>query len=101
MQGSCRQMLRDPVTQAPLDENALLGVEDGYTYGMMSIAVTRAALPESQRDLSPMTGQPLTLVPHPLARFMVQWLGKRGDALYSADSSAPICSFCPKKERSL
>lgn len=77
-----QQLLRDPYG-IPLDIYPVLGVEDGYTYSLTCLAVKRAALPESQRHLSPMTREPLTLAPHHLAAHMVRWLAKRHNALYS------------------
>lgn len=92
-----QDMLRDPATGAPLDD-PLLGVEDGFTYGSKSMIVTRDPWPESERNLSPMTGQPLTLVPHPLAGFMILWLAQRGDALYSQELEKAYYQVVAKRE---
>lgn len=80
-------LLRDPYG-IPLDIYPVLDVEDERTYSLTCVAVTRAAKPESQRHLSPMTGQPLTLVAHHLAAWMVRWLAKRKNALYSPELEA-------------
>lgn len=81
-----QRLLRDPYG-IPLDIYPVLGLEDGHTYSL-TLAVKRAALPASQRHLSPMTKQPLTLVAHHLAALMVRWLAKRNNALYSPELEA-------------
>lgn len=79
-----QEMLCDPVTDAPLDDPQL-GVEDGYTYGYKSLYVTRTPWPVDEQNLSPMTRQPLTLVPHAFASYMILWLAQRNDAQYSVE----------------
>jgi hypothetical protein len=79
-----QDMLCDPITGAPLDDPQL-GVEDGYTYGDKSLYVTRTPWPENEQNLSPMTRQPLTLVPHVLASYMILWLALRNDAQFSVE----------------
>lgn len=79
-----QELLCDPLTGAPLDDPQL-GVEDGYTYGYKSLYVVQTPWPVNERNLSPMTRQPLTLVPHALASYMILWLALRNDALFSVE----------------
>lgn len=76
-----QQMLIDPITQTPLDNEAHLG-SDGYTYANYSLCLyLSTANPENQNrsPLKPELEEPFTTTPHPIARFLVDWLISRRD----------------------
>lgn len=70
-------ILVDPITEAPLDETALLG-SDQYTYDPQSLIVFLSDVEVQYRDRSPMNRRDptpfYTLRQHPVAPFMVQKL---------------------------
>lgn len=83
---SLHLILRDPFTEGPLEPPAVLGREDGVTYGLKALIVVMAAFPEDEQHLSLQNGQPLTLVDHPVVNHMIGWLEERGQPLgYSVE----------------
>jgi hypothetical protein len=77
-----QELLRDALTQTPLDENAILG-SDGETYSSLSYAIYTQHAPEQLRQRSPLHPEQegFTVQPHPIARHMVRWLQSQPDAL--------------------
>lgn len=73
-----QQLLIDPLTQTPLDVEAHLG-SDGYTYANYSLCLYLNAVPNEHQDRSPVNhpiDEPFHTIPHPVARFLVEWLIK-------------------------
>ena len=73
-----QEMLRDPLTNTPLDREAILG-SDGETYGFKALCLAIAQLPATLRNRSPLhPNDPaiFTKRNHPLARHMVGFLEK-------------------------
>lgn len=78
-----KEMLLDPITQTPLDQNALLG-SDGYCYGYHVLCLFTYALPEELHWCSPLqldepSEELFLTVPHHFVRSMVNWLVSHGE----------------------
>lgn len=73
-------ILRDPISQAPLDEETYLG-SDGITYGQKSLHLFNVSVSEEIRERLPMN--PQGCKPFILVRHLVQWLQKRNACLSS------------------
>lgn len=85
-----QQLLVDPIAQAPLDEEAVLG-SDLNTYGNRSLRVYLSSVPESIRHRCPLdinNETPFTTTPHPIVRYMTVWLRGHHALLHSAQVDA-------------
>ncbi len=74
-----QEILIDPVTFTPLDNQALLG-SDGNTYANYHLNIYYSQVDyryASQSPLAPEANVPFYTEPHPVARFLVDWLVKR------------------------
>lgn len=83
--GLLQELLRDPISQAPLDDQTILG-SDGRTYGFMSLRVHLNQVPEQFRNRSPLNPQNeerFTSSPHHIVRYMVGWLQGHNSLLRS------------------
>lgn len=97
--GILQCLLRDSFNGAPLDTHACLGVENGCTYGSMTVAVMRTAFPD--HDVSPTTEEPLTLVPHTVARYVAAWLEELGESLYSPELVETYLDLLPQESEAV
>ncbi|MBF8263703.1 MAG: hypothetical protein HW387_1368 [Parachlamydiales bacterium] len=83
-----QNMLRDPITRAPLDDRAVLG-SDGHTYGQNSLDFFRQFnAQEPYRSRSPLhmnCNDYFTTTPHRVVRHMLNWLRQHNALLYSPE----------------
>ncbi len=100
--GLLQNILRDPVTLAPLDKQAVLG-SDGYTYGSLSLAVYKLGTSEEYRKRSPMNPnnpESLCTRPHPVVRSMLDWVEGHDALLYSKELEERYLQLIPQKHES-
>lgn len=74
--GLLRDILKDPVTQAPFEDDVLLG-SDGHSYSRMTIYRYTNGVPRTYRNRSPFNPNSedvFTTTPHPIAGIVVRWL---------------------------
>ena len=90
-----QQILRDPISDEPLNENAVLG-SDGNTYSPISLNVFFLSLPDIYRNRSPLELEfenPAPFVtyphPHPVVSHLIGWLRRHG-ALQHSDAPRQI-----------
>lgn len=86
-----KDILRDPISQLPLDEESYLG-SDGIVYGQSSLHLYLASVSEEVRARSLLN--PLHYTPHHVARHLVCWLQRR-----LGQSQAPKPSEDLRQER--
>jgi hypothetical protein len=85
--GLLQELLVDPISQAPLDEEAVLG-SDGRTYGAMSLTLYIHSAPEAFKGRSPLDPQdptPFSSYSHPIVRHMTSWLKDHQALLHSEE----------------
>jgi hypothetical protein len=85
-----QEMLRDPITLAPLDDQAVLG-SDQRTYGFMSLSLYLHSVEETYKSRSPSDPSnpaSFTTKPHPVARHLVAWLIKHHAHVLSEELEA-------------
>jgi hypothetical protein len=95
-----QRVLRDPLTQTPLDENPLLG-SDGYTYGNLSLSVFLSTAPEERRHRSPIhPDHPavFTTRPHDAARTLIRWLQRHGAHEHSQELESAYRALAERAE---
>lgn len=81
-----QELLRDPLTTAPIDEG-VLGT-DGHTYGKMSLILYFASASDSYQHRSPLnpnSSSSFSTVPHPVVNHMLDWLKKHRAFLCSRE----------------
>jgi hypothetical protein len=87
------EVLRDPISQRPLDENCLLG-SDGYTYQRETLERFGEHSPAQLRNRSPLNvNDPthLEVRAHPLVQHLLQWHRSRsGTAVAPSQQPAPL-----------
>lgn len=73
-----KNLLIDPITRTPLDHEAYLG-SDGFVYAHYSLTLYFDKDPIQPQTRSPMlpVQNDFSIEPHPVARFMVEWLTYR------------------------
>lgn len=88
--------LRDPITNAPLDPEAVLG-SDGHTYGRLSLSIYRHRTPAEFHARSPLDpNQPdFTTVPHPVVQYMTRWLQDHHALLHSEELEREYLRILP------
>jgi len=80
--GLLQEILLDPISHTPLDENAVLG-SDGITYGSYSLALYIQSAPKELKHrspLSPTNPASFFTIPHPVVPAFIKWL-KKNNAL--------------------
>lgn len=81
-----QELLKDPLSNAPLDQNSVLG-SDGRTYGDMSLSLHLNSVPAAYKNRSPLdpnNQSVFTTVPHSNVQYMVSWLESHHALLHDA-----------------